>query len=149
MKKILLICLLSVLCLHTKAQVVTYQFAETISESQSEITFRVYVFSKSKKTIEQEAQLAGLRCLMFNGIPDTKFNKPLLDEGEVKTKDNNPEYFDDLYSRRYTDYVSGCVMKSKFKKSGVGKSTLFEVTVRPFEIRKDLEKNKIKTKLGI
>lgn len=149
MRRILITLALAFFALVGKAQVVPYQLAEKVSENQSEVTFRVYVFCDAKKQLDQAAFLAGIRCVMFDGIPGTKFSKPLLNEGERTLIDQHPAYFDELYGWRYADYIKECVMLSKFKKSGVGKSTLFEVTVKAFELRKDLEKNNIKTKFGI
>lgn len=149
MRRILITLALAFFALVGKAQVVPYQLAEKVSEGQSEVTFKVYVFCDAKKQLDQAAFLAGIRCVMFDGIPGTKFSKPLLNEGERTLIDQHPAYFDELYGWRYADYIKECVMLSKFKKSGVGKSTLFEVTVKAFELRKDLEKNNIKTKFGI
>lgn len=149
MKRILITIVLAFFAIVGKAQVVPYQLGETVSEDQSEVTFTVYVFCDSKKELDQAAYLAGIRCVMFEGIPGTKFSKPLLNEGERTLIDKHPAYFDELYGWRYADYVKSCVILSKFKKSGVGKSTIFEVTVKAFELRKDLEKNNIKTKFGI
>lgn len=149
MKKYLILCFLLLLSIYGKAQVVPYKYFETVSESQSEVTFKVLVFCDTKKDLDQAACLAGIRCVMFDGIPETRFNKPLLSEGEQTLMDKHPLYFDGLYGSSYTDYIKNCVMLSKFKKSGIGKSTLFEVTVKVFELRKDLEKNNIKTKFGI
>ena len=149
MKKICFLLLTLVYTLACNAQITSYQFAEKISENQSEVTFKVYVFCNTKKNIEQAACLAGIRCVMFDGIPDTKFKQSLLNEGEQSSIEKNTVYFNDLYNRRYTDYVKKCVMLSKFKKADIKKATLFEVTIKVFELRKNLEKNKIKTKFGI
>ena len=149
MRKFLIIVALACVTIIGKAQVVPYKLAEKVSESQSEVTFKVYVFCETKKELDQAAFLAGIRCIMFDGIPGTKFSRPLLNEGEQTLIDKFPSYFDEFYGRRYADYIKGCVMLSKFKKAGVGKSTLFEVTVKAFELRKDLEKNNIKAKFGI
>ena len=149
MRRILITLTLAFFALVGKAQVVPYQLAETVSESQSEVTFKVYVFCDAKKELNHAAFLAGMQCVMFDGIPGTKFSKPLINEGERTLIDKHPKYFDELYAWRYAEYIKECIMLSKFKKSGVGKSTLFEVTVKAFELRKDLEKNNIKTKFGI
>lgn len=146
---ILIICILLLFPILGKAQMVEYRYAETVSEIQGDVTFRLFVFCDSKKMLDSTACLAGVRCVMFNGIPGTKFSKPLLNDGEKTLMSKFPGYFKDLYGTRYADYVKDCVMLSKFKKSGQGKSTLFEITVKAFDLRKDLEKNHIKTTFGI
>ncbi|MBQ3659938.1 MAG: hypothetical protein II963_07280 [Bacteroidales bacterium] len=144
--------LLFVFCLITivgKAQLVPYRLAEACSDNQGEVTFRLYIFCDSKKQIDHASQLAAIRCVLFEGIPGTKFNKALINEGEATTVSNHQAYFNDLYEWRYADYIQDFSMLSKFKRSGVGKSTLYEVTVKAIELRKDLENNNIKTRFGI
>ena len=149
MKKLILLCTLALLTLIGKAQNVSYQLADIVSESNGEVTFNLHVFCNSKNELNKSACLAGIRCIMFNGIPKTKFAKPLLNEGEKSLIENHPGYFSNLYNDRFDDYVKECIMLSKYKKSGVGKGTLFQVTVRVFDLRKDLEKNNIKKTFGI
>ena len=150
MRRILIFLILALFANIGIAQnVFPYQLSETISENQSEITFKVYVFCNDKKVIKQAASIAGIRCVMFDGIPGTKFSKPLLSEGEQTLINKNSSYFNDLYSNRFNDYVKKCNMTSKFKKADIKKSTQFEVTIKVIELRKDLEKNNIKTKFGI
>lgn len=150
MRRIVILFMLALFVNISMAQsVFPYQLSETISESQSEVTFKVYVFCSDKEEIKEAACLAGIRCVMFEGIPKTKFNKPLLNEGEQTLISKNRAYFNDLYIERFNDYVKKCTMISKFKKSDIKKSTLFEVTIKVIELRKDLERNNIKTKFGI
>ena len=92
MRRILITLALAFFALVGKAQVVPYQLAEKVSESQSEVTFKVYVFCDAKKQLDQAAFLAGIRCVMFDGIPGTKFSKPLLNEGERTLIDQHPAY---------------------------------------------------------
>lgn len=148
MKKILLSTFLF-LSLFTNAQSYSYLYAGNASEGNGAVTFNIYVFCDSKKEISLAAYLSGIRCVLFEGIPGTKFDKPLLSEGEVTLMDKNPTYFDGLYNRRYVDFVKECLMISKYKKSEVKKATLFQITIKALDLRKDLEKNNIKKKLGI
>ena len=142
-------CFFALFAFTGKAQDVSYQLAEVISEGKNDVTFNVHVFCNSKKELQHVAYVAGIKCVMFNGIPDTKFNRPLLNEGEKSLIEKYPTYFENLYNERFDDYVKECNMMSKFKKSGVGKGTLFQITVRVFDLRKDLEKNNIKKSFGI
>ena len=147
--KSLLICSLIFFCAFAKAQSYQYQYVETLSENQSEITFTMNVFCDSKKTFEQSAYLSGLRCVLFDGIPGSKFSKPLLSEGERTLMDKHPDYFQELYGWRYADFLPECRQLTKLKKSGAYKTALMQMTVKVMNLRKDLEKNNIKTKLGI
>lgn len=149
MRRLIISTILILFTIAVKAQIVPYQLVETVSDNQNEVTFRIYVFCDKKKELDHSALLAGIRCVMFDGIPRTKFNKPLLSEGEKTLINKYSTYFNDLYEWRYVDYVKTYTMLSEFKKSGVGKSTLFEITVRAIDLRKDLENNHIRNKFGI
>lgn len=149
MNKTLLLGLFLLLSYGIKAQSYSYKYAGNAVEGNGEVTFNIYVFCDSKKEISLAAYLSGIRCVLFEGIPGTKFDKPLLSEGEVTLMDKNPTYFDGLYNRRYVDFVKECLMISKYKKSEVKKATLFQITIKALDLRKDLEKNNIKKKLGI
>ena len=86
---------------------------------------------------------------MFEGIEGSAFSKPLLPQGERVCMQEHPAYFSNLFNTTYADFVTNCTMKSKFKKAGDDKSTLFEVEVKVIQLRRDLEKNKIKTKIAL
>lgn len=131
------------------AQLSGYLYEGTTSSSQEDVTFTLKVFCNDKRIIDQQANLAAIRCVIFNGVPGTRFSKPLLTEGEATMMQEYPGYFDDLYNNRWTDFVKECKMMTKFKKSGDKKSTIYEVTVKASMLRKDLENKNIKRKLGI
>lgn len=149
MKKIFLSLFLLTISIVSNAQLWHYQHIKTVAETSEDVTFQLLVYCDSKKELNYAAYLAGIRCVMFDGIPESRFNKPLLSEGEITSTENNHIYFDDLYGKRYTDYIKNCMMLSKFKKSGYGQSTLFEITVRVSMLRKDLEKHSVRTKFGL
>ena len=149
MRRYIFVLVLMIMPLLAKAQSCGYLHVETTSSSQEEVTFVLKVFCDNKKTLDYEANIAALRCVMFDGIPDTRFSKPLLSGGEKTEMEKHQDYFENLYDSRWTDFVKSYKMISKFKKSGDKKSTLFEVTVKASLLRKDLEKNRIKNILGI
>lgn len=149
MKRIILTCILVCSVFFCKAQVVQYRFIETISESQSEVTFKINVFCEDKELLDHSAKLSAIRNVIFYGVDGTRFNKPLLDESESSLVGKHKSYFESLYNTHYVDFIKDCSQTSKFKKSGDGKSTTFQVTVKIFELRRHLEKNRIKTKFGI
>ena len=107
------------------------------------------VYGKSKKTIDADAQYAAIRIALFDGCPNTVYSKPLLDMGESTAFKQYPSYFENLYNNRLRDFVSNSFAVSKYKKGDSMKGTLYEVQVKVLMLRKDLEKNGIKTKMGI
>lgn len=131
------------------AQTNSYQLikAENISSSTVKLTLMVY--GKSKKTIDTDAKNAAIKTVLFNGCPDTPYNKPLLDSGEITISEQHPSYFENLYTYRIGDFISQCLQASSFKKGDKAKGTLYEVQVKVLLLRRDLEKNGIRKKIGI
>lgn len=149
MKKFILTLAVLIIPILANAQLCHYQHTETVSSTAEDVTFKIKVFCDSKKELSQAAYLAGIRCVMFEGIPNTRFSKAILSDGESTSMESHPAYYESLYGNRYIDFVKDCKMLSKFKKSGDRQSTLFEITIHASRLRKDLEKNNVKTKLGI
>lgn len=129
------------------AQTARYKLIDVVSSNATDIQLKIAVYDASKKVIDHEAACAALRLVLFDGVPKTRFGKPLLSEGEVTCMQEFPSYFENLYSTRYADFVKAATMSSKYRK-GDGKSTEYIITVRAIQLRKDLEKNNIRKKLG-
>lgn len=131
------------------AQSVTYRLigAENVSSSVVKMTLMVY--GKSKKTIDADAKYAALKNVLFDGCPNTPYNKSLLEDGEETSFEDNPSYFNNLYNNRLNDFIVSCSALSKFKRGDNKKGTLYEIKVKVLQLRKDLEKNGIRKKLGI
>lgn len=126
-----------------------YKVVDVVSTNSSKVCFDLKVYGKSKKTINQDAALAAVKAVMFEGIEGSVFSKPLLPQGEQVCMQEHPAYFTNLFNTTYVDFVTNCTMKSKFKKADNDKSTLFEVEVKVIQLRRDLEKNKIRTKIAL
>ena len=124
-----------------------YFVKEVISSSTNGIIINLTINCTNKKAVKQEACIAALKAILFDGISNTIFNKPLLPDGELTSYQQNQSYFDNLYNYRYSDFINSCIMLSKFKKAE-NKSTLFQIDVKVLTLRKDLERNNIKRKIG-
>lgn len=131
------------------AQSVSYQLLKSETVSSSIVKLTLMVYSKSKKTIDADAQYAAIKTVLFDGCPDTPYNKALLDSGEATSFEQHPSYFDNLYNFRLGDFILSCSPVSKFKEGDKAKGTLYEVQVKVLPLRKDLEKNRIRNKMGI
>ena len=107
------------------------------------------VYGKSKKTIDAEAQCAAVRAVLFEGCPKTPYSKALMEDGEVTSSEKYSQYFESLYNGRYTDFIASYGASSAFKKGDKNKGTEYIIEVKALNLRKDLEKNGIKRKLGL
>lgn len=150
MKRILFVvlCVFAVFC-RISAQTASYTLLGAEVKSPSSVLITLKTFGEKKKTVDLEAKCAAIRIIMFDGLDGTIYNKPLLNQGTMALHENE-EYFDNLFNNRISDVVRSATMKSDFKKAEKGeKSTLFLVDVNYIQLKKDLEKNKIKKQLGI
>ena len=148
-KRVLLLLAVFMLSMSAYAQTVTYQMIKSESVSSSVVKLTLMVYGKSKKTIDIDAQYAAIRTVLFDGCPNTAYSKPLLDMGETTAFKQYPNYFESLNYDSLSDFISGCSAVSKFKGGDNNKGSLYEVQVKVLLLRKDLEKNGIKTKMGI
>ncbi len=117
-------------------------------ESSSVVKLKIKTFCRNKKYVDAEAQCVAIKTVLFNGIPNTQYKKPLLDEGEYTSYDEHPVYFENLFTYRFFDFIQSYRMLSKFRKAN-DKSTVYEVKVKIIQLRKDLEKNNIRRNIGL
>ena len=146
-----ILCIIGLMLLtHTGlyAQFAAFYVSKSEQVSTTVVRLTLTVVAKDKKLVEYEAVCAAIRVVMFSGCPNTKYNKPLLDVGEATAFEQNPEYFNKLYNYRVGDFISSCMPLTKFK-GAEGNGTKYEVDVNVLMLRKDLEKNGIRNKLGI
>lgn len=131
-----------------KGQNARYELLDSKLTSQTVAKIQLKTFCDKKKYVDYEAECAALRIILFDGLGKSIYSRPLLDSGEKTSFEQFPAYFDNLFIERYSDFVASYNMISKFKKGDKDKSTIYEVEVKVIALRKDLEKNGIKQKIG-
>ena len=72
-----------------------------------------------------------------------------MEDGEKTSAEKYSQYFENLYNVRYSDFIESCEAISAFKRGDKKKGTEYSVVVKVLNLRKDLEKNGIKRKLGL
>lgn len=136
-------------CIEAFSQTASYSLIGTKIKSPSSVEITLMTYATKKKSVEKEANCAALHIIMFDGLAGTIYNKPLLDKG-LTVINENPVYFENLFNSRLSDFIKCSKMLSKFKKAEKGKkSTIYCIEVNYIQLRKDLEKNNIKTQLGL
>ena len=131
------------------SKVSKYVVVHSELESASVVKLQIKTFCKSKKLVDTEVQCAAIRAILFDGIPDTQYRKPMLTDGEKTLTEMHPVYFNKLFGERFSDFILDYTMLSKFKDSDKDNSTLYEVKVKILQLRRDLEKNNIKKQIGL
>lgn len=132
-----------------KAQNLGYKILEIVPENQSKVIVDVIVYCKKKKLIEKEAILASIKTVLFSGVGNGIFARPLMNDGEATSFQKFPEYMCDLYNYRYRDFIEYSIMESDYKKADKYKGTRFVVCVKASLLKKDLANNRITLKLGL
>ena len=133
----------------THAQNANYVFVEAQVKSPSSVRIILKTYAEKRKNVDLEAKCAAIRIAMFDGIEGTIYNRPILSQGTLALTEN-ASYFDNLFNNRLSDVVRYAKMESDFKKAEKGeKSTLYTVEINYIQLKKDLEKNKIKKQLGL
>ena len=139
MKKNILFLVFCCINILVYAQSSSYKYLGAEVNSPSSVCVSLKIFAEKKKSVEQEAKCAALRIILFDGLPGTIYNKPLLKQGTIAFRENE-EFFNDLFNNRLSDVVKTAVMESKFKKAEKGeKSTLYTVEVNYIQLKKELE----------
>lgn len=147
MKRIICILFLVVGFSNAMAQIAPYSLVGAKKVSSEVVQLQINVFCNNKRQIFSEAQCAAIRIALFDGVGIPPYTKPLLSDGEQTMNQTYPDYFNNLFYSRYSDFIGSCTAISKFKKSD-NKSTLFVVDLKILLLRKDLEKNNIKRQIG-
>lgn len=158
-KAALLLIILSLLFLYSadaqdiidyeKPSSVSWRLAEATYLPNSNIEMRIVLYGAKKKDIYYHAKCAAIKILLFDGIGTGGYAKPLLSDGEHTVFQSYPSYIQNLYRKRYNDFIMNCTMESEFKKADAEKGTSFNVVVKASLLRRDLEKNGLKNKIGI
>ena len=149
MKKSLLIFLFILIGFSVlKAQDCKYTVLESCMNGNDAVSITLNVDVKDKKNLEKEAEFAALKVLMFDGVPNTRYNRPFMKEGYKSVYAQHPTYFQTLYNTTSSDYISDIEILTKFKKSD-NKTTKVKITVKPLWLRRNLESNGIIKRMGL
>lgn len=135
-------------CLTAKSQDCSYSVIEACMNGDDAVTITLNIDAKDKKNLEKEAAFAALKVIMFDGVPNTRFNRPFMKDGYKSVYAQHPSYFQTLYNTNASDYVSNFETLTKFKKSD-NKTTKVKLTVKPLWLRRNLENNGIIKRMGL
>lgn len=135
--------------LYEKPSAVSWNLSEVKYLQDSNIDMILIIYGAKKKDAYYHAKCSAIKLLLFDGVGVGRNAKSLLSDGEHSAYQSNPSYFQNLYSKTYNDFIKTCTMESEYKKADKEKGTKFHVVVKETLLRKDLEKNKIKIKMGL
>lgn len=124
--------------------------AVMVSSDDNTVKIRVTLYDIKKKNFRQDAINEALKMVLFRGVPNTKFNKPLCGSNEAEIMSKNANYFNSLFGYRYDTFVSAFIPQVVGKKDETGKKAwVADITVNARQLRDDLTEQKIIRKFGI
>lgn len=120
-----------------------------INETKDDITVSVLVYAKNEKIASTNAKLYAINTLLFRGISNSSYNRPMIGTNEEEIKNKHSNYFDSFYNNRYITFITSAIAKSKLAKDETKrKCMLFEITMQKRSLKTDLENNGIIRKFG-
>jgi hypothetical protein len=114
-----------------------------VSSGEGTETVKIYSFEKNKAKGIQQGKLNALRAIIFNGIPNADFQKPMISEAgaEEKYKSYFHEFFKD--GGKYLKFVT-LTSNNIEVIEGLGKLKVgIVVTIQKDNLRKELEASNI------
>lgn len=120
-----------------------------INETKDEITVNVLVYAKNEKVASVDAKLYAVNTLLFRGVSNSSYNRPMIGTNEEEIKNKHANYFDSFYNNRYMTFITSAIAKSKLAKDeSKRKCMLFEITIQKHTLKMDLENNGVIRKFG-
>ncbi len=128
---------------------IEYKIIDIQYLSSSNLKMDIMLYDSKKSDLTQNARYAALKTLLYDGVGKGVFSFPLLQDGEETSISKRPDYFYRLYAYRLNDFFGETSIISNYKKGDTNKGTLCEVIVKAILLRRDLENNNIKQKMGL
>lgn len=119
-----------------------------INSSSQQIIVSVEGIGNSEGEAIYNGELKMIKTLLFQGIPDTNYSLPLINESEENVMNNNPSYFERFYTDKYKNFIVSNQVLSNTKSKGVHVLRM-EIVVNTSALRRDLEQNNVIRKFGL
>lgn len=117
-------------------------------EAQGTITVKSDGFGNNQYNAVIDAQVNAFKIILFQGIPGTELNVPLVDnetEATAMNKDFFKIFFKELYFKKH---IMSSVEASNLINVKGGKKITVNVKINFNSLRKDLEQNQVIRKFG-
>jgi hypothetical protein len=117
-------------------------------DSQGTILVKSVGFGKNQYEAVVDAQINAFKTILFQGIPGTELNIPLVNnesEATAMNKDYFKKFFNELYFKKH---LMSSVEASNLIPVQGGKKITVNVKINYNSLRKDLENNQLIRKFG-
>ncbi len=143
---VLTILSITLCCLTSFAQ---YQ-VNCIDTNGDTMTFRVVGYGKNAKIAAQNAEVKVIKALMFEGVPNTQQQIPMVPETESSAMDKFGKELNKFFESGYQSEITRSIIVRKFGKDiNKEKSITLEVTVNIRALRNKLERIGVIRKFGL
>ena len=117
-------------------------------EEQGTIAVKSTGYGKNQSEAVADAQVNAFKVLLFNGLPGTELNVPLI-ENEFEAKSKNSNYFKKFFEERnYKTFIMSSTESSNLIKMKGTKKITVDVKINYNSLQKDLEQNQLIRKFG-
>lgn len=120
----------------------------SVSPQEQTATLVINIYTNKKKELDASASFAALKIIMFDGLPETIYSKPLIREPYEDFYFKYKNYLDNLYSTYSQNFITQLEQLTEYKK-GPNKSTTMKITVKVHELKRDLVNKHILKTLSI
>lgn len=120
----------------------------TGKEAQGTIILKSQGFGKNQYEAILDAQINAFKTILFQGIPGTELNVPLVNnesEASAMNKDYFKRFFNELYFKKHV--MSSTEASNLIAVKG-GKKIAINIKINYNSLRKDLEQNQVIRKFG-
>lgn len=121
-----------------------------VSSTNSTVTVRSVGYENKAKKALATAELSAFKAILFQGIDNAANQTALIPTTENEIRKLHKEYFDNLFSERYREFIASSTIVQPFSKDiAKRKNIVVDVTIKIRALREDLEKNGIIRKFGL
>ncbi len=121
-----------------------------IATNGETMTFRALGYGKNEKVASQNAELNVIKALMFEGIPNSQQNIPMVLETEDVAIDKYGKSLNKFFDSEYKSEILRSVIVRKFgKDANKQKSITLDITVNVRALRNKLERIGVIKKFGL
>lgn len=123
----------------------------TISYTNNTATLRCTGYGKNAKEATQDAELSGIKTVLFIGVDDSPFSNALISDRTTNNYEkDNKDFFKTFYLTEYKMFIQSSVIVLPFAKNDIKQKCItIDVCVRISNLREFLESNGIIRKFGL
>lgn len=121
-----------------------------IGSTEGTVTLRAVGYGKTEQEAIRHAEVQAMETILFRGVPGAKDITNALVPDEGKARSEHSSYFAELLKKdRYRTFVMSAITSGAFVRDRKrGNRAAVDVKINLYNLRRDLEQNKVIRKFG-